>query len=309
LVVAGPGSKALLYAVLATERGAVAPRPSWVSYAVQAALLGREVVSVPTLPGQGGVPDPERLDAEARRRRIGTVVVTLPDNPTGTLALPETVAALCQVARRHELTIVSDEIYRDLVYNSSLTSPAELAPERTVVTTGLSKSLALGGWRLGVARLPNGRLRDGVVTIASEIWSAPAQPVQRVAAWALTEPTVLRDHVTAARTLHERVARAVAAALDVPAPAAAFYLYPDFSRFRSFATSDELAEHLLREHGIATLPGSVFGDSKHVMRLRLATSQLYGSDDEQRWAALRHPEPSTLPWIARHLDRLRELTG
>ncbi|HEX2298115.1 MAG TPA: aminotransferase class I/II-fold pyridoxal phosphate-dependent enzyme, partial [Pseudonocardiaceae bacterium] len=92
LVIAGPGSKALLYALLHTIRGAVAlARPSWVSYAAQSAMLGLFSHLIPTAAGQGGIPDPGELDAAAARARrdgrpITAVVVTLPDNPTGTLA-------------------------------------------------------------------------------------------------------------------------------------------------------------------------------------------------------------------------------
>jgi len=84
--------------------------------------------------------------------------VTLPDNPTGRLASPVTVRALYQVAAAHRLVVISDEIYRDLVHDQAtpMLSPAEVAPGATAVTTGLSKSLALGGWRLGAARRPAG---------------------------------------------------------------------------------------------------------------------------------------------------------
>ena len=168
-VVSRPGSKALLYGLLlGLQGGDVAiPRPSWVSYAAQAALAGIRPVYVPVIPGEGGIPDPELLSAavtSARRegRRIGAVVVTLPDNPTGTLAAADTVRELCSVARRHDLLIISDEIYRDLTHAArpEFLSPADAAPERTVITSGLSKNLALGGWRLGVARLPRRLGRD-----------------------------------------------------------------------------------------------------------------------------------------------------
>ncbi|TNC18854.1 pyridoxal phosphate-dependent aminotransferase [Amycolatopsis alkalitolerans] len=299
-VVAGPGSKALLYAILLAGEGTVAlPRPSWVSYSAQAALAGRDVCFVP---GQGGVPDPARLDELARARNLRTVVVTLPDNPTGTLAAPAAVEALCEVAERHDLLIVSDEIYRDLVHFGQFRSPAELCPERTVVTTGLSKSLAVGGWRLGVARMPSPELRERVVSIGSEIWSAPAMPVQHAAAWALTEPAELRAHVEQGRLLHQRIGTAVAAVAGTPPPQAAFYLYPDFTGRTRFSSDVDLARFLLRERGIATLPGAAFGDPG--LHLRLATSRLYGADDEQRWTALRHPDPASLPWIAGQLERL-----
>src|SRR4029077_18221280 len=95
------------------------------------------------------------------------------------------VRALCSVAESHDLVIISDEIYRDLVHDpdAPFISPALICPERTVVTTGLSKNLALGGWRLGVARLPAGgfgsELRDRLLGIGSEVWSAPAGAVAR----------------------------------------------------------------------------------------------------------------------------------
>jgi aspartate aminotransferase len=321
-VVCGPGSKALLYGLLLSlQAGDVAiPRPSWVSYAAQASLTGVRPVYVPILPGEGGVPDPGLLSAaaiSARRegRRIGAVIVTMPDNPTGTLAAADTVRQLCSVARQHDLLIVSDEIYRDLAYEgTSFLSPADVAPERTVITSGLSKNLALGGWRLGVARLPGdspaiAALRDRLLATCSEIWSAPAAPVQRAAALAFSEPPEIVERVARSRQLHAAIARAVAARFTaagahVPPPRGAFYLYPDFAAHRAtltrsgVETSADLAGLLLRGHGVGVLPGSAFGDPERALRLRVATSQLYGEAEWQREAALAADDPAELPWIA-----------
>ena len=93
-MVCGPGSKPLLFGLLLAIGGdVVVPKPSWVSYAAQAALIGTRSHFVPTPPGEGGVPDPYLLArtvraARAAGREIRSVVVTLPDNPTGTLAGP-----------------------------------------------------------------------------------------------------------------------------------------------------------------------------------------------------------------------------
>ena len=180
-VVCGPGGKALLFGLLLALGADVAvPQPSWVSYAAQAAMIGVRPHFVPAPPGEGGVCGAAglaRAVAAARQagRRIGAVVLTLPDNPTGRLARPASVRALCAVAREHDLVIIADEIYRDLVHDpgAEFASPVRYAPERTVVTTALSKSLALGGWRIGVARLPDsatGRaLRQALLGIGSEI--------------------------------------------------------------------------------------------------------------------------------------------
>ena len=223
----GPGSKALLFGLLLGLHGVdvAIPRPSWVSYAAQAALTGVRPVHVPIADGAGGVPDPDLLSGAvttARRagRRIGAVIVTLPDNPTGTLAGPDSVRQLCAVAERHDLLIISDEIYRDLTHAAAapFLSPAEVAPERTVITAGLSKNLALGGWRLGVARLPGGAhrlraVRDRLMGACSEIWSAPAAPVQAAAAVAFSEPPAVTERIARSRRLHGAVARAVASLL------------------------------------------------------------------------------------------------
>ena len=333
-VVCGPGSKALLFALVAAIGGDVAvTEPSWVSYAAQASLAGATAHLVPSCagPGNGGVPHAASLArvvaaARVQRRPIRAVIVTLPDNPTGTLATPAAVRALCAVAERHDLVIISDEIYRDLVYDDEpdFESPSSFSNERTVVTTGLSKNLALGGWRLGVARLPDtgylGReLRDRVAAIASEIWSAPASPVQEAAAFAFSEPPEVVEHVARSRRLHAAVARAVArrfsaAGAAVSPPQAAFYVYPDFSPLanqllrRHEITSDAgLAALLLRRYGVGVLPGSVFGEQDWRLRLRVATGMLYGDNEAQRATALAAADPCSLPWITASLDRLEEV--
>lgn len=301
-VIAGPGSKSLLYAsLLAIGGDVVVPRPSWVSYAQQAELLGRRAVFVPA--AAGGVADPSLVRPGAR-----AMVVTLPDNPTGLVASPGTVRAACEVAREHDMVVVSDEIYRDLAYGPEFVSPAQLAPERTVVTTGLSKNLALGGWRIGVARFPAGPLRDRVLAVASELWSCPAVPVQAAAALAFTEPARLRSYVDTARVLYERINRAVAdrfaaAGALVDAPQAAFYSYPDLAPLVS-GPAAEVAGRLLAEHGLALLPGTEFGEPPDSLRFRVATGQLTGETDDQRRAALDSADPLGLPWIAGALDRL-----
>ncbi|WP_433479036.1 pyridoxal phosphate-dependent aminotransferase [Spirillospora sp. CA-142024] len=333
MVVAGPGSKPLLFALLTALGGdVVVAAPSWVSYAAQASLAGVEPIRVATPPGEGGVPSPALLAdvvvrARARGRDVRAVVVTLPDNPTGTIASEDTVRRLCAVAREQDLVVISDEIYRDLVHTPGRTvpAPARYAPERTVVTTALSKSLAAGGWRLGVARLPDGpfgrALRDSVLGVASEIWSSAPAPMQHAAAYAFAEPPELVEHIDRSRRLHAAVTGAVAdrfaaAGARVTRPEAAFYVYPDFGPMRDVLeanhgvrTAADLTHLLLERYGVGVLPGSSFGDAPAALRMRVAPSQLYGENDEQRLAALAAPAPASLPWIADALDRLGEVLG
>jgi len=330
-VVSGPGSKSLLFGLLLAIGADVAvPQPSWVSYAAQATMVGARPHFVPTPAGEGGICDPALLAravaaARAAGHRIGAVIVTLPDNPTGRLARPATVRALAEVAAEHDLIIISDEIYRDLVYEPApaVASPVDFAPGRTVVTTALSKSLALGGWRVGVARLPDGplgaALRDQLLGIGSEIWSATAGPIQEAAALAFREPPELTERITRSRSLHEAVSRAVAgrfhaAGVSVPEPQAAFYLYPDFAPWREHlaqrhgvTTGAGLAAHLLDRYGMGVLPGHVFGEDSSALRMRVATGLLYGQDDEQQEQALAAPDPVSLPWIDASLRRLDDV--
>lgn len=318
LVVCGPGSKSLLYGLLLAIGGdVVLPMPSWVSYAAQADLVGSRPILLPTPDGEGGAPDPELVAqavrlARSQGRIVRSVLVTLPDNPTGRLATPQTIRRLVEVARELDLIIISDEIYRDLLHDTTLPylSPADLAPERTVVTTGLSKSLALGGWRIGVARLPDGAydLRAKLLAVASEIWSAPAAPVQDAAAYAFTEPIELVERIAQSRRLHSVVSRAVydrfvAAGASVPMPQGGFYLYPDLG-YLGAGGSTEVTKLLLEDHGIGVLPGHAFGDDPAVARVRVATSLMYGETQQERLTALTAPDPLGLPWISDNLEHL-----
>lgn len=325
-IIFAPGSKPLLFALIsALEGDLVIPQPAWVSYAAQAEMLGTGLIRVPVGKHAGGVPAPELLraaldTAKAEGRNPGILLLTVPDNPTGTVAAEDDVRAVTAIAREYGLVVLSDEIYAEVVHDG--TSPSALShyPERTVVTTGLSKSMALGGWRIGLARVPDNdwgqELMDRLIGVASEIWSALAAPMQAVAEYVLSDPQEVTDHIAKATRLHARVARAVhqefiAAGATCREPSAGFYLYPDFEPLREtlaaqgIATSPDLATALLERFGIGVLPGSAFGDPAEALRLRVATSLLYGTTQEERWASLESDDPTSLPWIKESLAFLR----
>ena len=326
-VVVGPGSKALLYALLLVLDGdLVLPRPSWVSYEPQARLAGKEVVRVDIPASAGGVPDPQALRAEVARAREGgldprIIILNHPDNPTGTHADADLLDEVLGVARECGLFVVSDEIYAELAHSpDSFVSAAALDSDNVVVTGGLSKSHALGGWRVGALRVPptelGRRLVERLMSVASEIWSCLPAPIDAAAVVAYDEPDALVEFAAAARTLHATVTRAAftvvtGAGLACRPPAAAFYLYPDFERLqaplaeRGITTGLELSEHLLEEFGVAVLPAEAFGDSG--LRARLATSLLYGESDEERWDALSAgTEAADLPRVRSALEQLAE---
>lgn len=326
-ILLAPGSKALLWALVSVLPGdVVLPRPSWVSYAAQAALAGKRVWSAPiAADGAGGVPDPDALEdtlTEAARQggEPGVLVLTLPDNPTGTVASADVVERVSQIAQAHRLNVVSDEIYRDLAHApDEFRSPAEFIPEITYVTNGLSKNMALGGWRIGLVRLPAGEggraTGAALLALASEVWSSAPSPMQHVAAHVLSEPPHVVEHVGRGRRLHRAVTMALhdsllAAGVSCRAPAGGFYLYPDFEPLRpalgerGVQSADALADHLLERFDIGVLTGAAFGDDPSALRCRMATSLLYGDTVERRRQALTAQDPTALPWIRESLDRL-----
>jgi aspartate aminotransferase len=213
------------------------------------------------------------------------------------------------------MVVVSDEIYRDLCRTpSDFHSPAELLPDRTVITSGLSKNLALGGYRIGFTRVPTElrTARADLIGVASEVWSSLAGPMQRVAAAALAEPPEVTERIAASRRLHGAVATQVyrlftEAGIDCRPPEGAFYLYPDFAAHREtlgVATGQQLADLLLDRYGVGVLAGTEFGDNPQALRCRVATSLLYGRTDEQRLASLTSTQPLALPWIADSMAHL-----
>jgi aspartate aminotransferase len=325
-IVLAPGSKALLMALqLAVPGDVVLPRPAWNSYAAQVAYAGKQVIGVPIPAACGGVPESTALQSAVQAARASgrdpqLLVLTLPDNPTGTLASPALVREVCAVAEAEDLLIISDEIYRDLVHDPVATpflSPAEIAPERTVVTSGLSKSLGIGGWRIGVARFPEDHhLRDAVVSVASEIWSTPAGPMQHVAEYVYAEPPEIRDRLTASARLHGKVARAVhdvvtRSGARCRPPTGGFYVYPDFEptserlAAHGIKNAPDLSQRLLNDSGVVVLAGHLLGDDPRGLRFKAATSLLYGDEEQQR-QALAAEDPVGLPHLSAVLTRLEE---
>ena len=337
-VIVGPGSKPLIYALLNILDGDVlVPRPSWVSYDPQARLAGRQVFTVATDPA-----DHHRLTSEALTEAISAaraaganpriLIVNSPSNPTGAMFAGEDLAALGAWARQQGITIISDEIYAELEHGWCLhISPARFYPEGTIITGGLSKAFSAGGWRLGYAILPGGtrgeQLGTALRALASEIWSAAATPIEEAAIVAFTPNADLEQYVRRCAHLHGYTTARLHATLTslgilCAKPAGAFYLYPDFAPWRAIlarqgiTTSVQLAEYLLDHWDIATLPGVAFGEEPEALRLRLATSMLYGSPREQdHWHLLNLADDIDelnsitldLPELAKAQERWREV--
>lgn len=268
-VIVAPGSKELLFLLQVVFDGEVLiPTPAWVSYAPQARILGRRVTFVPTSAADGWIVDPDDLDARCCAAATPRVLVlNSPSNPTGAALGADRLARLAEVARRHGMVVLSDEIYGELHFEAAHRSIATAYPEGTIVSTGLSKWCGAGGWRLGVFTFPAGLrpVLDAMAAVASETYTTTSAPVQYAAVRAFGLGPEMESYLDRARRIlralatasRDRLARAGASIAD---PAGSFYLFPDFARSpRRHATSAALAAGALESTGVAFLPGSDFG--------------------------------------------------
>ncbi len=295
-VMVGPGSKDLIFAAqLAIDGDLLLPVPSWVSYAPQAQLVGTRTIRIPTVASNhhaltGALISETVEQARARGLKPRKMILNSPNNPTGLGFQDHDLKEIAETARELGLVIISDEIYALISHGEQQQSLAGHYPEGTIVTTGLSKHLSLGGYRVGFAFVPKALdgLIGGLAAVASETWTAVSHPVQHAAITALEEHEDIEAHIalcTKAHGLATNYMRGalIAAGLDYPPLAGAFYLYPDFSRYRDklklaygIKTSDDLAADLLGRLNVVTLPGTSFGEAPEVLTLRLAITDYDG---------------------------------
>lgn len=284
-VIVGCGAKHVLFNALQVllEEGdeALVVAPYWVSYPAMVALAGGQVRVVWAAEEDGFKLRPEALQ-EAIGRRTRLLILNNPCNPTGAVYSPEELEALAEVVLRHGLVVISDEVYERFVYEGRFVSLAALDPalqRRTVVVSGVSKSYAMTGWRIGYALGPEEVIR-AMAALQSQSTSNPNSIAQWAALEALRGP---QDHVQRMIAAFAERRRAVVEALNrMPAvrclpPQGAFYAFP---RVELEMGSVELAELLLERAGVALVPGAAFGAEGY---LRLS----YSVDMERLQEALR----------------------
>ena len=279
-IIVGPGTKELIFdALLALDGDLIVPAPSWVSYAPQAKLLNKRVLWAPTDPAQGHRLTADDLASACKRSRSRQrlLILNSPCNPTGAVYSRDELTALTAAARRHNVLILSDEIYAEITFaRSRYTSMAALCPERTIVTTGLSKGFSAGGYRLGIMLLPRGMEAavQRFVSLASETFSCVSAPVQHAAVAAFSRDRAVRTHVEDTVWIHRIASGYLAGQLTklgvrCPRPQGAFYLFPDFADWLK-GSDRALCADALDAHGVALLPGSAFGVPPGHLAVRLA---------------------------------------
>ncbi|WP_171166949.1 aminotransferase class I/II-fold pyridoxal phosphate-dependent enzyme [Streptomyces sp. I05A-00742] len=327
-VLAAPGAQPLLLALLASAGGEVLlTRPCAAWYAPLARLAGRLAYHVPVPAECGGVPDPvalletvDRIRAEGGRPRF--LVLSVADDTTGTVAPPELVHEVCEAAADQDLTIISDETWRDVRHEPHATvyvGPAELDPDRVVVLTELSGVLTPAAWPAAFALFPRAGtgpvLRARTLSVLDALRAELPPPVAAAARWALTGPPAVRARTAAAARLygcltaavHERITAAgVLARPSQTGP----HLYADLGELRAalarrgVTDSVELEACLGAALGHPVPGGHRFGDEPDALRVRLSTLPLLGTTDELRQRALDSPDPPALPEVAEALATL-----
>ena len=236
--------------------------PSYVAYMPAIVFAGGTTVHVPTRAADGFALDPDEVE---RRVTPRTKVLFLgyPCNPTGAVLPPEVLRALADVARRHDLLVVSDEIYDRLVYGGHQHESISALPgmrERTVLIGGFSKAYEMTGWRVGYVCAPRDLL-EGIVKIHQYAIMCAPTTAQDAAEVALreAEPDVERMLAEYERRRRMFVDGLNRIGLPTIEPRGAFYAFPHVGG--TGLTSEQFSERLLFEEHVAVVPGDSFGPS------------------------------------------------
>jgi aspartate aminotransferase len=282
----GPGSKELLFLLQLVYYGElVIPTPSWVSYAPQARIIGRNIHWVPTQKENKWLLMPDELEkicaSDPTCPRL--LILNYPNNPTGYTYTDDELKAIAAVARRYKVIVVADEIYGLLHHTQKHHSIAFYYPEGTILSGGLSKWCGAGGWRLGTFSFPRALawLAESIAVAASESFTSTSAPIQYAAVQAFLPDERMDNYLQRASSILYVLGKKCNDILNTsgiknPDPEGGFYLFPDFSIFteklswKGITTSTQLAETLLEETGVALLPGTSFGRPPGEMTLRLS---------------------------------------
>ena len=280
------GAKHSLYnlaeALLEAGDEVIIPAPFWVSYQDQVLLNDATPVLLHTSEADGYAISHTGLEA-CVTPRTKAMIVNSPGNPTGATYDRATLEGIADVALRHDLVIISDEIYEKILYDGARhCSIATLGPDvaaRTVVVNGVSKAYAMTGWRIGYAAGPKD-LITAMANIQSQSTSNPSSISQKAAVAALQGGGAFTQRMVVEfdrrrRLMVERLNKMPGVSCRMPS--GAFYAFPNiagvFTRRHQrgpITSAAELAAYLLTEARVAVVPGEPFGSSSH-LRLSYAT--------------------------------------
>jgi aspartate aminotransferase len=294
-IIIGPGTKILMYLLQLTHDGEIiVPSPCWVSYVPQANLIGKKSAVIMTSFEERWRLDPGRLEDALRSghdpAKLKMLVLNYPGNPEGGTYSASELRALAQVARQYSAIVLSDEIYGEVNHAGNHVSIAKFYPEGTIVSGGLSKWAAAGGWRLGTFAFPDelGWLLGPMTKAAGQTFSSVASPVQFAGITAFNGSPELDDYLLHARRIFSALSAKCAGMLrdsgaNIHNPEGAFYLFPDFGpladglRRRGIGTGQQLCEAILNEKHVATIPGVSFFRPADELTIRMSYTNFDGA--------------------------------
>tara|TARA_B110001452_G_scaffold264965_1_gene268842 strand:- start:68 stop:1294 length:1227 start_codon:yes stop_codon:yes gene_type:complete len=282
-VIIGPGSKELMFLLHVLFDGTIIlPAPSWVSYAPQAILGRNKIKLIQTKRENNWFPTANEIEEVILKDKSKNYLLFLnsPNNPSGQIC--DNLKEISEVAKKYNLIILSDEIYSELSFEKDFKSISNFCPEKTIISNGLSKWCGAGGWRLGYFIVPDflNFLKEAVNVLASETFSAVSAPIQYAAISAYTHDH--SEYINNSRKILKAVGNYVYENLKsnkvlINKPQGGFYLMPEFL-IKKFKTSSEMCDNILKETGVALLPGSDFGFEKTKMLARLSFTDFNGQN-------------------------------
>ncbi|MDO4564277.1 MAG: pyridoxal phosphate-dependent aminotransferase [Clostridia bacterium] len=279
IIVTAGGMEALLLAMLTIlDPGdeLILSDPCWTNYSRQAIICGAIPRFVPVSANNGFQFDPVSLEA-AITEKTKALIVNSPSNPTGGIASAPVLLAIADIAKRHDLYVISDEVYSSLLYDDNRALSIAALPdmaERTIVINSFSKTYAMTGWRVGYA-LGNPAIIGNMVKLQENVAACVNSAAQYGALAALEGPQEPLHEMQKAYA--SRRALIVDGFSKIPgltcfAPQGAFYAFVDISETKMSAR--EFALDLLEKARVIVVPGDAFGEvSNRYVRLSFATSE------------------------------------
>ncbi len=271
----GEGVFVALSAFLDSGDEVLVPDPSWLNYSHVPRLNGAEPVLYPLVAENDFQINVDELEKRVTDK-TKILVVLDPSNPTGGIQRQEVLQQVAEFAIKHDLLVVSDEIYEKLIYDDNKHYSIAALPgmrERTIVLNGFAKAYAMTGWRLGYIAAP-AELLSSMAKIHAYILANATSMVQwgGVAALKGTQEPV-EEMVEEFRKRRDFMVKAIneIEGLNCPNPGGAFYLFVDVEK--TGMTGEEFTDYLLQEAGVAVVPGTAFGErATHEVRISYATS-------------------------------------
>lgn len=249
--------------------------PTWVSYDACIRLAGGVPVYVPTKFENGFIIDPADIEA-AITPKTKMIVINTPSNPTGAVIPKESLKQIADIAMAHNVKVLSDEIYSSIVYDGAKHTSLASFPgmfDNTIVVSGLSKSYAMTGWRLGWAIAPADDIK-AINKLQSHSISCAVSFVQQAAVEAIMGPQQSKYDMVAEFQRRRNLILDLASeipGMECNVPKGAFYIFPKYNRD---IPSAKLAETLLKEGHVAVTPGTAFGPGgEGCIRISYAASE------------------------------------